>query len=315
MPGYRVAAAAVIALNISLASAQSVPAQPQAAAAEVRLILLGTKGGPSVRGNSAVPTSHVLIVRGVPYVIDAGYGVTQRLLQAGVQLNVLRYVFITHHHSDHNLEYGNLLYTAWANGLKSQVDAYGPPGLVDMTRNFMATNQFDIDTRIADEGRPDLRKLVVAHEFREGAVFQDENVKVTALRNHHPPIVDSFAFKFETQGKTIVFSGDTSYFPPLAEFAKGADVLIHEAMYGPGIEALARRNANAETLLKHLKDSHTLAEDVGRIAKAAAVKTLVLSHLVPGDDPSVTRELWERAARTSFDGKIIVGADLMEIPL
>ncbi|HEX6138481.1 MAG TPA: MBL fold metallo-hydrolase [Casimicrobiaceae bacterium] len=307
-----IAAAAMAAFAIAPAAAQS----PAPAASEApRLVLLGTKGGPSFRAHSAVPTSHVLIVRGVPYVVDTGYGVTRHLLQAGVQLNALRYVFITHHHSDHNLEYGNLLYTAWANGLKSRVDAYGPPGLVDMTRDVMAANRLDIETRIADEGRGDLRKLVFAHEIGEGVIFQDDNVKVTALRNHHPPIVDSYAFKFETQGRTIVFSGDTSYFPPLAEFAKGADVLIHEVMYGPGIEALARRIANGETLLKHLRDSHTLAEDVGRIAKAAGVKTLVLSHFVPGDDPSITRETWERAVRTSFDGRIVVGADLMEIPL
>jgi ribonuclease BN (tRNA processing enzyme) len=309
---HLVGAAAVAAFALGPVAAQTPPPAPRD---DLRLVLLGTKGGPSFRAHSAVPTSHVLIVRGVPYVVDTGYGVTRHLLQAGVQLNALRYIFITHHHSDHNLEYGNLIYTAWANGLKTRVDAYGPPGLADMTRDTMAANKLDIETRIADEGRGDLRKLVFAHEIGEGVVFQDDNVKVTAMRNHHPPIVDSYAFKFETQGRTIVFSGDTSYYPPLAEFAKGADVLIHEVMYGPGIEALARRIANGETLLKHLRDSHTLAEDVGRIAKAAGVKTLVLSHFVPGDDPSITPEMWERAARTNFDGRIVIGADLMEIPL
>lgn len=281
-----------------------------------RLILLGTKGGPSLRSaNLPYPTSQVLVVRGAAYVVDAGYGVTRQLVAAGVPLPSLRGVFITHHHSDHELEYGNLVYTAWVNGLKGRVDAYGPAGLEEMTRSFWEANKLDIGIRMPDEGRVDPRGLLVPHDIQPGNVFRDENVKVTALRNQHPPFIESFAFKFVTEGKTIVFSGDTGYFPPLAEFAKGADVLVHEAMYGPGMEGLARRNPNAARMLEHLKVAHTLVEDVGRIAQAASVKTLVLSHFVPGDDPSITKEMWESAARRTFTGKVIAASDLMEIPL
>ena len=124
-----------------------------------------------------------------------------------------------------------------------------------------------------------------------------------------------YACKFETKdGKTVVFSGDTAYFPDLARFAKGADVLVHEVMYGPGIEALAKRIPNRATLLKHLKESHAFAEDVGRIAQAAGVKTLVLSHFVPGDDSSITSELWTVPLRQNFKGNIVVGEDLLEVP-
>src|SRR5207248_6633560 len=97
--------------------------------------------------------------------------------------------------------------------------------------------------------------------------------------------------KFEFPGKTIVFSGDTAYFPPLAEFAKGADILVHEVMYAPALERLLARTPNAPTLMAHLKASHTLTDEVGRIATQAGVKTLVLSHLVPADDPSVTEQV------------------------
>lgn len=291
--------------------------QAQAAGpGQSKVVLLGTKGGPSLRANSPAIFSNVVLIKGVAYVVDAGYEVTRRLLQAGVPLTALRYVFISHHHSDHELEYGNLLYNAWANGLKTQVDTYGPIGLEDMTASFWQLNRLDIDIRIEDEGRTDLRKLVVAHDFdfaKEGVVFESGDVKVSALRVEHPLVKNAYAYKFETGGKIIVFSGDTVYFPPLAEFAKNADVLVHEVMYGPGIEALARRVPNGATLLKHLKESHTLAEDVGRIAQAAGVKTLVLSHFVPGDDPSITPQMWESAVATSFKGKIIVGADLTEI--
>ena len=111
----------------------------------------------------------------------------------------------------------------------------------------------------------------------------------------------------------IVFSGDTAYLPKLAEFARGADVLVHEVMYLPGVDALVKRVPNAATLREHLLASHTLTEDVGRIAQAAGVKMLVLSHFVPGDDASITDEMWAEGVRRHFGGRIVVGADMMEI--
>jgi ribonuclease BN (tRNA processing enzyme) len=111
----------------------------------------------------------------------------------------------------------------------------------------------------------------------------------------------------------VVISGDTAYAPELGEFAKGADVLVHEVMYLPGIEALLKRLPNAKRLREHLMVAHTLPEDVGKIAAQAGVKTLVLTHFVPGDDPSITDEQWSADIRKHFKGQIIVGKDLMEI--
>src|SRR5262249_1383600 len=102
----------------------------------LRLILLGTKGGPRVsEGDRSNPATLILIGR-TPYVVDCGYGVSRQLLRAEVPLNTVRYIFITHHHADHNLEYGPLVYNGWATGLPSRVDSYGPPGLERMTRVF-----------------------------------------------------------------------------------------------------------------------------------------------------------------------------------
>lgn len=292
-----------------------VPAQGAANLGPNRLVLLGNKGGPSIRAYAPSPSANLLVWNNVPYVIDAGYDVTFKLVEAKFPLPSLRYIFITHHHSDHNLEAGPLAYNAWAIGLKTPVDIYGPNGVDQLIDGFFAGSKFDIDTRIADEGRPDLRKLVKTHAYSDGKVFGENGVTVTALRNKHPPIVDSFALKFDLGGKVVVFSGDTTYFPPLAEFAKGADILVHEVAYGPALEALAARNPNSATLLEHLKAAHTLAEDVGRIAKAAGVKQLVLNHFVPADDKSITDEVWTKAVRTAYDGPVIVGHDLLEIPL
>lgn len=280
-----------------------------------RLVLLGTKGGPRVGGERANP-ANLLMVGDTPYVIDCGYGVARQLVLAGVPLPLLRYIFITHHHSDHNLDYGNLVYNAWAAGLARPVDAFGPPGLEQMTRDYFALNRFDIETRMADEGRPDLRRLLFAKDITEpGPVMADTQVQVTAFRTPHPPIEDNFAYRFETPDGVVVFSSDTAYNPALGDFARGADILVHEVLYEPGVDALVARNPNAATLKKHLMDSHTRTEDVGRVAARAAVKTLVLSHFVPGDMPSITEAMWLEGVRRHFSGRIVVGRDLLEIPL
>lgn len=281
-----------------------------------RLVLLGNKGGPSIRFYAPSPSSSLLVVKGVPYIIDAGYGATFKLVEAGFPLGALKTIFITHNHSDHNLEAGILPYNAWAISLKTPVDIYGPPGIEGVVRGAMDANTFDIETRIGDEGKPDLRKLVTAHPIGEGEVLRNADVTVTAMRVKHPPIVDAFAFKFAfAGGKTIVFSGDTTYFPPLADFAKGADILVHEVAFEPALRALAQRNPNAATMLDHLKASHTMTEDVGRIATAAGVRTLVLNHFVPADDKSLTEEKWRAEVAKTFAGSIIVGRDLLTIPL
>src|SRR5690242_6668403 len=141
---------------------RSIFAQP---AQKTRIILLGTKGGPRVGEAGRSNPSTLLMINDVPYVVDCGYGVSKQLISAGVALNRVRYIFITHHHSDHNLELGPLFYNAWITGLPVRVDAYGPPGLTQMTRDFFNYLKFDIDTRIEDEGRADPRTLFTTHEF------------------------------------------------------------------------------------------------------------------------------------------------------
>jgi len=278
-----------------------------------RLILLGTRGGPRV-GGSRSNASTLLLINGVPYLVDCGAGTSRQLVAAGVPLNRLRYLFLTHLHSDHMLEYGPIVYNAWAIGLGTPVDAYGPPPLRDATRAFWEYVKFDVDTRIEDEGRPDPRRLLIANEIdAPGIVMQNDDVKVTSAAVVHPPIKHAFAFRFDTRDRSIVISGDTNYAPALVALAKGADVLVHEILYLPNVDKLVARVPNSATLRKHIVDSHTASEDVGRVAAQAQVKTLVLSHFVPGDDAEITDEMWTEGVRKHFTGRIIVGKDLMEV--
>ena len=305
----------VLKLGLSAAAALTAPAAfAQAAKPRTRIVFLGTKGGPRVGPGRSNP-ANLVVVNDTPFVIDCGMGVSRQLVAAGVPLETVRYIFISHHHSDHNLEYGNLVYNAWATGLSTPIHSFGPKGIEAMTKTFFELNRFDIETRIEDEGRPDLRKLLIAKDITEdGVVLQTADVKVTALRTPHPPITDNFAYKFETPDGVVVFSSDTNYNPQLAEFAKRADVLVHEALYLPWVDRLVTRVKNGATLRKHLLESHTAAEDVGRIADAANVKVLVMSHLVP-DDPDVTDDDWRSEAAKNFKGRIVVARDLMELRL
>ncbi len=278
-----------------------------------RLILLGTAGGPRPKVDRAA-TSQVLLVSDRAYVVDCGDGVARQLVSAGVRLDALEKIFITHHHSDHNADYGNLLLLSWASGLKTPIEAYGPPPLERMTRLVFELNQFDIETRIKDEQRVPLAPLVRAKDVTEsGLVVDDGRVRVRAALVSHPPIEHAFGYRFDTEDRSIVISGDTAYSKDLLELARGADVLVHEALYLPGIERTAARVANAPGLLEHIVRSHTTVEDAARLASEAGVKTLVLSHLVPSDDPQVTEADWISAAKKHFSGELVLARDLLEI--
>ncbi|MFY9951888.1 MBL fold metallo-hydrolase [Bradyrhizobium sp.] len=306
-----------VALKLPLAGAAALVASTtfaQPAKPRTRIVFLGTKGGPRVENGPSNP-ANLVMVNDTPFVIDCGMGVSRQLVIAGVPIPSVKFIFISHHHSDHNLEYGNLVYNAWVAGLSTPIQSFGPKGIEAMTKTYWELNKFDVETRIEDEGRPDPRKLLIAKDITEdGVVLQTQDVKVTAFRTPHPPITDNFAYKFETPDGIIVFSSDTNYNPKLAEFAKGADVLAHEALYLPWVDGLVARVKNGATLKKHLLESHTTAEDVGRIADAANVKVLVMSHLVPGD-LDVTDEDWTNEAKKNFKGRIIVARDLKELAL
>jgi ribonuclease BN (tRNA processing enzyme) len=304
---------AFLAGSAAVVSSAWLPQRSEAQSVKTRLILLGTGGGPRPRKVNA-SAAQVIVANDTAYVIDCGNGVARQLVFAGVPLVKLRHVFVTHHHSDHNADYGNLIWLAWTAGLRTRVDTWGPPPLDKMTKLFFEMNAYDIDTRIADEGRVPLVPLVHVHELVQGGpVMQDENVKVTAALVHHPPVVPAFGFRFDAADRSIVISGDTAPSDNLIKLAQGADVLVHDALYEPGVDRVVARVPNAPALKRSIMSHHTSAEDAGRVAQAAGVKMLVLSHLVPPDDPVITDQMWIDAARVHFRGPVVVGKDLLEI--
>lgn len=272
-----------------------------------RLILLGTAGGPTPKPSRAAP-ANAIVIGDRTYVVDCGNGVARQLALAHIPLTTIRHVFITHHHSDHDADYGNLLLLAWGDRLTTRVDTWGPPPLRRMTKLFLEMDRPDITVRERDEGRPPLGPLIHPHEVDgDGDVMRDDVVRVTAARVEHPLVPVALAYRFDCPDRSIVFSGDTRRSDHLVALARGADVLVHEVLLPSRLPG----NMN-EALRHHILNSHTAAEDAGRVAAAAGVKMLVLTHLVPTEPPAPDDE-WMAPARRHFTGRIVVARDLLEL--
>lgn len=273
-----------------------------------RLHLLGTAGGPTPKMDRSAPANAVEI-DGFVYIIDAGNGVAQQVRRAGLDLGNIVFAGVTHHHSDHNADLGTLLQLAWADHLRTPVAVRGPVPTVRMMEAFFDFAETDIRTRMDDEGRPGLREIVHVDEFdSDGVIFRDDLVTISVARVNHPPM-DAFAYRIDTADRSIVISGDTAPCDGLIALARGADVLVHEAIHLPSIDETVARS-NGVRLRDHLVDSHTSVDDLGRIATQAEVGTLVVSHLVPADAP-LTEEDWIGPAKATFDGDVVLAHDFM----
>ena len=282
--------------------------------AKASVALLGVKGGPAIWPGSNMPTSTLLRLGGLTILVDAGLGVTRGICDQGVALTEIDLIVITHLHSDHYLELGAFFHTAWTAGLKTPIPVIGPAGLDDYWQGFLRSMAFDIDLRVADEGRPALVELAEISEICEGEIFGRDGVTITALRNQHPPIEDSFALSFATASHKIVLSGDTTAFDGMIEFSRGADLLVHEVLLEAGVDALcARLNYPDDRLKRHLLRSHTTAPDVGRIAHEAGVRHLAVNHFVPGADSSFGPDDWTAAIRQTWGGPLTLGTDGLKI--
>ena len=286
-----------------------------------KLVILGTSGGPSV-GRPRYMTSSVMLHDGAAHVVDCGYGVTEQLVRAGVKLQDIKDIFITHHHPDHNVELGTLIYFAWYAGCPG-LDLFGPPPLRQITGDYLKALKPDVDIWLEDIGHAPMGPVKVHQVSAGGPVMSSGAIKVTAALVNHPPVVPALGYRFDFPDRSIVFSGDTAPVQSLARLARGADVLVHEAMYMPAmkaeLDAVANRNTGGsaiagdrQKLWDHLMRSHSPAEDVGRIAAEAGVKTLVIYHQVP--IVGVTDDQWTQAVRQGgYRGQVIVAKDLMVI--
>jgi len=312
-----------------LAQAPARGARGAAPAKGTRLIMLGTQGGPQVnlaRGQ----TANVVVVDGQPYLVDCGYGAVHSFVEAGMTLPTVRNIFISHLHDDHTADLAALLSLKWTGGNTNPqpTTVYGPYGTKAMVDGAIAFFKGNVDIRSIDEGRTIRPETIFSGKDLSAPtiteVFRDERVTVKAVENTHFPerakakmSYRSFAYRFDTADRSIVFSGDTAYSSNLVEFARGCDYFVCEAIAMASRQQLAANAgpANAESIGRHVLETHSSTEDVGRMAAEAKVKTVVLYHLVPGGNPGSTAdETYISEVRKAFAGPVIVGRDQLRIP-
>ena len=294
--------------------------------AETRLITLGTVAGPPPRPHRA-QFSNLLIVNGMLYVIDAGDGVARRIAKAGFNVRDVGIVFITHHHDDHTAGLGTLMSAAWDNQRTKPINVYGPPRTEELVKAAVQYFTISADIRIADGGRTiPIEQLFFGHDVGSGVIYQDSNVKVTAIENTHFGFHKgaaagkhkSYSYRFETPGRVIVFTSDTGPFAGLVEFAKGADLLVAEAnSIEQRMQDLIRSgqwqvmtSEEQARIKRQMAEGHLSPDDIGQLAEAAAVKSVVLSHLTWKVDDDYSS--WVDEVKKHFSGPVLIAKDLQE---
>ena len=320
-----------ITLISCLVEAADVDVSPIAQAASTKIVILGTRGGPVPATKRAQPANAVVVGDRV-YLIDAGNGVVRQLALAHLDYRRVDHIFISHNHDDHNADWGTLMGLQWSTGRAAPVHVYGPRGTESMLKGFLQYFEPNAQIRAAEIKRTTTPgDLFRAHDITAGGlIFQDDRVKVSAIEvchYHFDPTFplqggphQSFAFRFETLDKVVVFSGDTGKCPSLVDFARDADVLVHEVVSLPliadslrGLLASQRGQVPPsvfEALMRHMTEDHTVPEDIGKLAAAARVKKVVLTHFVPGDDLDPD-DAYTEGVKKYFSGPVVAAQDLM----
>jgi ribonuclease BN (tRNA processing enzyme) len=308
------------------------PGPPPPADEGTKLVLLGTRGGPGV-DLARSQTASVVVVEGVPYLFDCGYGAVRQLVASGLGIQRVSTLFLTHLHNDHTSDIAALLSLQWTGSKATPTEVYGPYGTARLVEGAIAFFRADAEIRTVDEGRTARPEdLYHGHDVAATAapvkVLEDEHVKVTAAESEHflarakaQMPHRALAYRVDTKERSIVFSGDTPYSKNLVVLAQGADVFVCEVMAQSVNDAqMARAKADAEagnpnSIARHVAETHSTPAVVGRMAAEARVKTVVLNHQLPaarvpgGVDFAITSFI--DGVHEQFAGEVIVGQDLM----
>jgi ribonuclease BN (tRNA processing enzyme) len=323
---FRLRLSAIVLAGL-LALPPSGEAQPPAP--PFRLITLGTTAGPLPRKDRAQMAS-LLEVGGELYLIDAGDGVARRLAQADVDVTKVGRIFITHDHGDHTAGLANLLDVAWQYNRRQPIEVIGPPGTEVAVQGALAADKADEEIRLSETRDTPLKSVVQVKVVGTGVVYQDAKVKVTAVENTHfqfktgSPAYGkyrSYAYRFDIGPRSVVFTGDTGPSPAVTALAKGADILVSEALAIDEVRGRLEKAGQWRTMTPaerqgwtmHMSQEHLTPEQAGEMARDAGVKTLVLSHLSGTGAPNDDYARFATAAAKAFKGRIVVAKDLMQI--
>ena len=322
---YRLLLASIALGILPLSQANGEPAQAQTG---TRLITLGTRGGP-IPAKDRAQSSNLLIVNGTYYLIDAGDGVLRRVTQAGANFRQVGKIFITHGHDDHTAGLGALMSVAWDFQRHDPIDVYGPPGTAALVKGAIQYFTVNAEIRWAEGRRTPLGDVFVGHDVAPGLIYQDQNIKVTAVENTHFHIPEgspyhgkykSYAYRFQTPDRVIVFTGDTGPSDAVTELARDADTLVSEVGSSEDVKQVFIKNGTWQgmtpeqqaALMRHEVEEHLTPDAVGKMAARAHVKTVVLTHLLPTVNEHDDYQRYVPEVKKFFSGQVVVAKDLME---
>lgn len=293
----------------AIAQAQSAPRAPVSVAPpsdSLKVVLLGTGAGPLVNLQQ-YGASTLVEAGGQRLLFDCGRGATMRLAQAGVPIGSITRVFLTHLHSDHVVQLPDLLLAGWSAGRRVvPLTVWGPAGTSAMMDHMQQAFDFDIRTRRdVDEHFPAAGITVVSHDITaDGVVFAENGLTVTAFLVDHGVVQPAFGYRVDYRGRSVVLSGDTRVSENLISHARGADVLIHEAIDPEALRARVDHPSAAtmDAIIAH----HTTPEQAGTVFRRVAPRLAVYSHA-----PNTARVIAQ--TRTTYTGPLQGPEDLLTI--
>ena len=301
-------------LTVANRGIRSQEPRPVSADSNIRVVLLGTAGGPTFNAQR-LGISTLVEAGSEKLLFDAGRGVATGMVKSAVDPTEVTKVFLTHLHSDHVISLPELWLFAWAQGRTVPLRVWGPEGTRAMIMHLQEAFAFDVRTRRdVDEKIPAAGVEIAATDVHEGVVYEANGVRVTAFLVDHGPVKPAFGYRVDYRGRSVVLSGDTRPSDNLVKFASGADLLIHEAgrwkedpaLIGALDELLPnsrQTRGQAKTIAAH----HTDGVEAGRVFQAAKPKLAVFSHF--NGDPQRILSL----VRQTYAGPVEVGEDLMTI--
>jgi ribonuclease Z len=262
------------------------------------------------------------------YLVDVGPESVENLVTWGVPLASIGGVLLTHFHSDHIGDLGELNLQTWAGGRPEPLRVYGGPGVDQVVAGFNHAYRLDQGYRTAHHGEGVMRAAawpMTAHpveldgpptpeKSRTGTVLDDGALRITAIEVDHAPIAPAYAYRFDYNGRSVVVTGDLKFHSPLAKAAADADILVSEAIATSMTRALGRSALGAgrdrtAAIMHDIEDYHITPEEAARIANEARVKLLVFYHLLPAPDGFLTRRLFSQGVNAVRRGDWTIADD------
>lgn len=259
----------------------------------------------------------VVIAGGRLFIFDTGEAGARTLTMMGMPLGKVEGVWLTHLHSDHFEGLGNLALQRWAGtSAQTQLQVFGPEGVAEVAQGLNMAYRLDSTYRIAHHGPatvPPGGFGLAATAIGPGVVYDKGGVKITAFLVNHAPISPAFGYRIDFGGHSVTLSGDTAPTPSLVAAAKGSDMLVSEVISYPMVQAIRDASAKAgqpgrAKIMNDILNYHTRPEAAADMAKAAGVKLLAFSHIVPSI-PRFMEGAFEGDADKHFAGPIWIMRD------